>query len=68
MNNIEIVIEDILSEVRNILIEKLTNSEDFLDEEINTEDLLEESDNVAFANADDFEDSTPIDLSNVLKK
>lgn len=68
MNNIEIIVEDILSKLRNILIEKLSNSEDFLDEEINTEDLLEESDSVAFANADDFEDSTPMDLSNVLKK
>ena len=39
----------------------------FLEEEVNTEDLLDES-NPNFATPDDFEDMTPINLNNVLSK
>lgn len=58
MKNIETLVDEILVEVKRILIEKLTGSEDF----------LEESDNPCFATVDDCEDFEPIDLNNVRGK
>ena len=68
MKNIEILVDEILMEVKKILVEKLTGSDDFLEESLNTEDLLEESDDPCFATIDDCEDFEPIDLSNVRGK
>ncbi len=68
MKNIEMLVDEILVEVKKTLIEKLTGSDDFLEESLNTEDLLEESDDPHFATADDFEDFEPMDLSNVRGK
>ena len=65
--NIENLIESILVDFKKLLLERLQNSDDFLEEEVNTEDLLDES-NPNFATPDDFEDMTPINLNNVLSK
>lgn len=65
--NIENLVESILVEVKKLLLERLQNSDDFLEEEVNTEDLLDETD-PNFATPDDFEDMTPINLNNVLSK
>lgn len=64
---IENLVENILVQIKKLLIEYLQKSDNFLEEEVNTEDLLDESD-PNFATPDDFEDFTPIDLSNVLSK
>lgn len=65
--NIENLVESILVEIKKLLMERLQESDDFLEEEVNTEDLLDEN-SPNFATPDDFEDFTPIDLSNVLSK
>jgi hypothetical protein len=65
--NIENLVESILVDFKKLLLERLQNSDDFLEEEVNTEDLLDES-NPNFATPDDFEDMTPINLNNVLSK
>lgn len=65
--NIENLVESILVDFKKLLLEHLQNSDDFLEEEVNTEDLLDES-NPNFATPDDFEDMTPINLNNVLSK
>lgn len=65
--NIENLVESILVDFKKLLLERLQNSDDFLEEEINTEDLLDET-NPNFATPDDFEDFTPINLNNVLSK
>lgn len=65
--NIENLVESILVDFKKLLLERLQNSDDFLEEEVNTEDLLDEN-NPNFATPDDFEDMTPINLNNVLSK
>jgi hypothetical protein len=65
--NIENLVESILVDFKKLLLERLQNSDDFLEEEVNTEDLLDETD-PNFATPDDFEDMTPINLNNVLSK
>lgn len=65
--NIENLVESILVDFKKLLLERLQNSDDFLEEEINTEDLLDEI-NPNFATPDDFEDMTPINLNDILSK
>lgn len=65
--NIENLVESILVDFKKLLLERLQNSDDFLEEEINTEDLLDET-NPNFATPDDFEDMTPINLNDILSK
>lgn len=65
--NIENLVENILVEIKKLLMERLQESDDFLEEEVNTEDLLDET-SPNFATPDDFEDMTPINLNNVLSK
>ena len=65
--NIENLVESILVDFKKLLLERLQNSDDFLEEEVNTEDLLDET-NPNFATPDDFEDMTPINLNDILSK
>jgi hypothetical protein len=65
--NIENLVESILVDFKKLLLERLQNSDDFLEEEVNTEDLLDET-SPNFATPDDFEDMTPINLNDILSK
>lgn len=66
MKDIENLVDNILSKVKMILLQELSNDVE-LEETDSSEDLLEESMNDSYATVDDCEDFTPLDISDKLR-